>query len=202
MKRNLLLLAVMILVAFGFTVAQAQDNGIPDTLYLELYPGDDGVAGYPADVRFNLRITNDIPDPCIDSIAGILIPLCFTSTNAGANLRVTAAKNNTNLPPFPLSILENSIFRPMPDVYFPVEANWMYDYASDFSGREWDTRVLDLVGPDPMNPRDDIFWMSIVPTGTPDQRFPGGSRLLTATMTFEIDDNTTICLDTCFWPPT
>ncbi|UCB51660.1 MAG: hypothetical protein JSV10_06625, partial [Candidatus Zixiibacteriota bacterium] len=96
MKRNLLLLAVMIWVAFGFSLAHAvqdpNDNGVADTLYLEVWPGDDGLFGYPADVRFPMYITSDIPDPNIDSIAGIVIPLCFTSTNAGANITIAAAK--------------------------------------------------------------------------------------------------------------
>lgn len=195
MKRNLLLLAVMIWVALGLTLAQAQDNGVPDTLYLEVYPGDEMIYGYPADVRFNLRVTNDIPDPDIDSIAGMVIPLCFTSSNTGANAQLDLTKNNANLPPFPDSMLENSVFRPMPDIYAPTEPNWMFDYAAAGMGEEWATRILDIG-------TGDHFWISLAPTGTPDKRFPGGSRLLTATMTFTIVDTTTICIDTCFWPPT
>jgi hypothetical protein len=45
------------------------------------------------------------------------------------------------------------------------------------------------------------FWLSMVPTGTADQRYPGGSRVLTATITFTVDDTTTVCLDSCLWPP-
>ncbi|GAF99211.1 unnamed protein product, partial [marine sediment metagenome] len=44
MKRNFLLLAVMILVAFGFSLAQGgqhpNDNGVADTLYLEVWSDD------------------------------------------------------------------------------------------------------------------------------------------------------------------
>ena len=194
MKRSFLVLVVMIWAAFGFSVATAQDNGVPDTLYLEVYPGDDMIYAYPADVRFNLRVTNDIPDPDIDSIAGMVIPLCFTSSNPLANVRIEAAKNHADVYPFP--DLENSIFRHMPSMADPQEHNWMMDLSELWwIGPDWDTRILDIGG-------GDHFWMNLVPTGTPDQRFPGGSRVLVATMTFTVDDSVTICIDTCFWPPT
>jgi hypothetical protein len=134
-------------------------------------------------------VTNDIPDPYIDSIAGIVIPLGFTSSNAAANAVIPASKNNTDLYPFP--DLENSIFRHMPSMADPQEENFMMDYAEHMIGLDWDTRILDLG-------TGDHFWMSLVPTGTSDQRFPGGSRVLLATMTFEVEDTTTICIDTCF----
>jgi hypothetical protein len=189
MKRNLPLLAVVIWVALGLTLAQAQDNGVPDTLYLEVYPGDDIVHGYPADVRFNLRVTNDIPNPLIDSIAAFVIPLCFTSSNAAANVVIPASKNNVNLYPFP--DLENSIFRHMPSMADPQERNWMMDLSEQMVGREWDTRILDIG-------TGDHFWMSLVASGSPDQRFKGGSRVLVATMTFTVVETTTVCIDTCF----
>ena len=193
MKRSLLGLAVMIWVAFSFAVAQAQDNGVPDTLYVEVYPGDDMIYEYPADVRLNLRVTNDIPDPLIDSIAGIVIPLCFTSSNAAANVTIPASKNNTHLYPFP--DVDNSIFRHMPTMDDPQEQNFMMGYAEPMAGQEWDTRILDIGD-------GDHLWLSLIATGTPDQRFPGGSRVLTATMTFTIEETTTVCVDSCFWPPT
>ena len=192
MKRSFLVLAVMVWVIFGFSSATAQDNGVPDTLYLEVYPGDDVVYGYPVDVRFNLRVTNDIPDPFIDSIAGMSIPLCFTSSNAAANALVPASKNNTNLYPFP--DLENSIFRHMPSMDDSQERNFMMDYAEQMTGVDWDTRILDLGG-------GEHFWMSLVPTGVADQRFPGGSRVLIATMTFSLEDTATVCIEDCYWPP-
>lgn len=193
MKRNLPLLAVVIWVALGLTFAQAQDNGVPDTLYLEVYPGDDGLYGFPADVRLNLRVTSDIPDPAVDSLAGIVVPLSFSSTNPSANAQIEASKNNTNCYPFP--DLNNSVFRHMPDMYTAAERNWMMDLSEQLLGLDWDTKILDIG-------TGDRFWISLVSSGTPDQKFRGGSRLLTATMTFTIVDTTTICIDTCFWPPT
>jgi len=201
MKRNLLLLAVMTWMAFGFTIAQAQDNGIPDTLYLESWPPDEGLFWPPPwDVRIAAYVTNDIPDPTIDSIAGIVMPLCFTSSNPAANARIPSAKNNIDLYPFPT--IANSVFRH----FFgdtpgdTLVHNFMMDYSQDFSDRPWDTRILDLGCTPPCD--GNRFFLSIVPTGTGDQRFPGGSRVLIATVTFTIDDSTVICLDSCFWPPT
>ncbi|MGB7063327.1 MAG: putative Ig domain-containing protein, partial [Candidatus Zixiibacteriota bacterium] len=197
MKRNLLLLAVMIWVAFGFSLAQAvqdpNDPGVADTLYLEVYPGDDGLLAYPADVKFPMFITNDIPNAVTDSIAGIVIPLCFTSTNAGANATIDIAKNNTNIFPFP--DLENSIFQHLPtmDTLTATDRNFLMDIGYGF--KTWATRELVLTG-------GTTFWVSLIPSGSADPRFPGGSRVLTATVTFTIDDSTNICLDTCFWPPT
>ena len=195
MKRNLLVFAVTVLAVLGPpSFAQAQDNGVPDTLYLDVWPGDDVLCGPgPWDVRCNLWVTNDIPDPNIDSIAGLTIPLCFSSSNAAANATIAAGKNNTNVYPFPN--LDNSIFRHMPDMITREEENWLMLYSETLMGQEWDTRLLDVGA-------GDRFWFSIVPTGTADQKFPGGSRLLTATMTFTVDDSTNICIDTCFWPPT
>jgi len=169
------------------------DNGDCDSLILEVYPPDEHQAPFPVQVRFPMRVTNDIPNPYIDSIAGIVMPLCFTSSNPTANALLPAEKNHTDLYPFPN--LENSIFRHMPGMADPQERNFMMDYAEQMTGLEWDTRILDLGG-------GIHFWFSIVPTGTADQRFPGGSRVLVATMTFSLDDTSTICIDTCFWPPT
>jgi len=121
MRRIFLLLVMIVWAVFGFSGARAQDNGVPDTLYLDVYPGDDEVYGFPVDVRFNLRVTNDIPNPMIDSIAGFVIPLGFTSSNAAANAVIPASKNNVNVYPFP--DLENSIFRHMPSMADPQERN-------------------------------------------------------------------------------
>jgi hypothetical protein len=169
------------------------DNGVCDTLYIEVWLGDEWVVGFPSLVRFPIRVTSDIIDPAVDSLSAIVIPLSFTSTNPSANAQIQAAKNNTNLYPFP--DLENSIFRHLPSMADPQERNFMMDYSEQMMGQEWDTRILDLG-------TGDRFWMSLVPTGTADQKFPGGSRVVVATMTFTIIDTTTICIDTCFWPPT
>jgi hypothetical protein len=200
MRRNLLVpawlvvgVALMIGQAWAQCPEDPNDNGLCDTLYIEVWPWDDWTMSFPHVVRFPIRVTNDVPDPGSDSLSGIVVPLSFTSTNPSANAQIQAAGNTTDLYPFP--DLDNSIFRHLPSMSDPQERNFMMDYAEQMIGLEWDTRILDLGA-------GDHFWLSIVPTGTADQRFPGGSRVLTATMTVTIWDSTKICLDSCFWPPT
>jgi hypothetical protein len=197
----------MVWVAFGFSLAYGaqdpNDNGVADTLYLESWPGDERLEGQgPWEVMIDVYVTNDIPDPAIDSIAGFVIPLCFFSTNEpSANCHVCPTRNNcgaSDLHPFPEPILENSIFRHKPSMADPQIRNWMMDLSAAFMGWEWDTRILDYSG----DPTPNNYWVSLVPTGTQDQRFSGGSRILIFTATFCIEDSTNICLDTCFWPPT
>jgi hypothetical protein len=191
-------LLLWILLFVGSSWAQCpedpNDNGVCDTLYIEIWPGDDLPVSFPHYARFPIRVTNDIPDASIDSIAGFVIPLCFTSANPSANAEIEANKNNGNLYPSP--DLNNSIFRHLPSMEDPQERNFMMDLSEPYYlGLAWDTRILDIGG-------GDHFWMSLVASGSQDQRFKGGSRVLVATMTFTIIDTTTICIDTCFWPPT
>ncbi|UCB52663.1 MAG: hypothetical protein JSV10_00800 [Candidatus Zixiibacteriota bacterium] len=168
------------------------DPGDCDSFHVDVYPADQYQLSFPAHVRFPMRVTNDIPDPYIDSIAGIVVPFCFASSNPAANAVIDPNHNNTNV--YPLSDLNQSIFRHLPSMEYPTERNLMMDLSEPGLGLEWDTRILDLGG-------GAHFWMSLVPTGTPDQRFPGGSRVLTVTATFTVEDTTTVCIDTCFWPP-
>ncbi|MGB2982042.1 MAG: dockerin type I repeat-containing protein [Candidatus Zixiibacteriota bacterium] len=199
MRRSPLVLACLVFgVVCFFSQSWAQcpedpnDNGVCDTLYIEIWPGDDWVEGFPHIVRFPIRVTNDIPDPDIDSIAGMVVPLSFASTNPLANAQIEAARNTADLHPFP--DLDNSIFRHMPSMVDPQERNWMMDLSEQMVGREWDTRILDIG-------TGDHFWMSLVASGSQDERFKGGSRVLLATATFTIEDTTTICIDSCHWPP-
>ncbi|MGB7060899.1 MAG: hypothetical protein WBF13_00925, partial [Candidatus Zixiibacteriota bacterium] len=200
MRRSPLALACLVFgAACFFSQSWAQcpedpnDNGVCDTLYIEIWRDDDTPwPPFPHFVRFPIRVTNDIPDPDIDSIAGIVIPLCFTSTYAGANATIDIAKNNTNHFPFP--DLENSIFQHLPtmDTLTATDRNFLMDISYGYL--TWNTRELVLDG-------GTTFWMSLIPSGSANPRFPGGSRVLTATMTFTILDTTTICIDSCFWPP-
>jgi hypothetical protein len=65
--------------------------------------------------------------------------------------------------------------------------------ADNVSG--WDFIALDL------GDQNSNFFLYLVPTGSPDQRWWEGSRVLLLTMTFRLQDTTTIRIDTCFWPP-
>jgi hypothetical protein len=167
------------------------DNGDCDSLLLEVYPPDRSQAPFPAQVRLPMRVTNDIPNPAIDSIAGMTIQLGYNSSNPAANARAEAAYNNTNLYPFP--DLDNSIFRHLPGMDDPQEHNWMMDLAEQETGVDWDTRILDTSF-------ENRIFCSLIPTGMRDQRFCGGSRVLVATFTFTLEDTTTICIDTTFFP--
>jgi hypothetical protein len=197
MKRSVLLsvAGMVFLLLAGIVEAQCpedwNDNGVCDTLYVQTYPPDQSQVSFPAQVRFPMRVTNDIPNPYIDSIVGMVFVHHYASSNPAANLRADAAYNNTNLYPFP--DLENSVFRHLPTMQFPQERNWMMDLSEQGTGLEWDTRILDL-GPFP-----DRFYFSIIQTGVSDQRFSGGNRVLTATITVTLDDTTTICIDTTWW---
>ncbi|NIN65163.1 MAG: hypothetical protein GTO63_10775, partial [Anaerolineae bacterium] len=44
-------------------------------------------------------------------------------------------------------------------------------------------------------------WLTVVPTGAPDQRWWESDRVLLATMTMRIEDTMEVCVDTTFWPP-
>jgi len=164
------------------------DHGICDTLYKEVWPGDQ-IFDYPGPdfARVPLHVTHDVPDPLVDSIAGFTIPLCFTHTNTSKYCSLSAYWNNTDLYPYPT--IDRSIFR-----HLDGETNWMMALSERMDGSDWDTRILTLDG-------TSHFWLSMFPTGQQDQRFEEGSRVLLATMTFKLEDTMTICIDTCFSPP-
>jgi hypothetical protein len=90
-----------------------------------------------------------------------------------------------------------SIFRHLPSVQDPQIYNRMLDLGSRYLDEEWDFRFLDL------GDQVSVFWLSLVPTGSADQRWWEGSRTLLATMTFKVDleDTMRLCIDSCFWPP-
>jgi hypothetical protein len=200
MKRNLLLLAVMVTALFGFySLSAAQcpqdpnDNGICDTIYVEAWCADTVYWGPAPTVQYvhvPILVTHDVPNAAIDSIAAFVIPLCVTSSNAAANAVLLASENTTNLYPFPN--LDKSIFRHLNCP--PLMSNWMMTLSESLTGLDWDTRILDLTG-------GLHFWMALFPTGSADQRFGAGSRVLLASMKFQLEDSTMLCIDSCFWPP-
>ena len=72
----------------------------------------------------------------------------------------------------------------------------MMDLSEQGMGLDWDTRILYLPG----DGGQGKIMCSLIPTGTHDQRFCGGSRVLVATFTFAVEDSTTICIDTTWFP--
>jgi len=187
---------MMLLGLAGFVGAQCPqdslDSGVCDTLYVETFPGDEEFdSPGPHFVRVPIYVTHDVPDPTIDSIRGFVIPLCYTHTNTSVYCSLSGYWNNTNLYPDP--DLDQSIFRHFIENQDTVVHNWMMDLSQRMDGSEWDLVTLNLDG-------TSHFWLGMIPMDW-DQKFGEGSRVLLATMTFKLEDTTTICIDTCFWPP-
>lgn len=204
MSRNLLFVTTMglILLAWSTSVwaecpGQPNDSGICDTVYVEVYECDTVLAGETRRVRVPIRITHDIVDPLVDSLKGIVIPICFSTSNPAAQCFLDPEYNRcggADLFPYPESMLDRSIFRHLPDMATAAERNWMMDLSALNVELAWDMRTLDLQG--------QHFWLAVIALGAPDQSFGRGSRVLLATMTFTVGDTMTVCLDSCFWPPT
>jgi hypothetical protein len=78
---------------FGVTgSAGAQDSGVPDTLYVEVYPLDSVTAGL---VRVPLYVTHDI----VDSVAGSMISLCWHLAAPAIYCSTSGWWNNARLYP-------------------------------------------------------------------------------------------------------
>jgi hypothetical protein len=170
---------------FGLAgMAWAEDSGIPDTLYAEVYPPDTFTTVF---VRVPLYVTHDIVDPATDSIAAFMIPLCYEHTNPATYCSLSLWWNNVSLYPSPER--ERSIFR-----HLDGETNWMMNLAEQGQGEEWDFLYLDL------GDETSHFWFSMGVRDA-DRLFEEGNRVLILTLTFKVKDSTTICIDTCFWPP-
>jgi len=166
---------------------EPNDNGECDTLYIEVHPPDVLFTGPGHLVQVPIRVTHDISDAIVDSITGFLIPLCYTHSNPSKFCSLSSYWNNTNLYPWP--DLDQSTFR-----HLDGETNWMMWVSEHSPVRPWDYIMLDLDG-------ISHFWLAMAATGMGDQRFWGGSRVLVATMTFRVEDTMTVCIDSCFWPP-
>lgn len=183
-------------IAWGQCEADPNDRGECDTLYIEPWPDDVHLQGSPPYlVRVPLYVTCDLVD-FLDSIRAFVIPLCYTHSNTSKYCSVSSWWNTTELfgPPEG-DWADRTIFRHIIDGIDTLVHNRMMDLQYGFMGEEWDTRILELDG------QVSHFWLSLFPTGTQDKSWWEGSRILLATMTFKLEDSTTICIDTCFWPP-
>jgi len=194
---------VLLVLAPGLSSVYAQcpedtvDRGNCDTLTMICLDCEQTPGTGPWQVRFPLLITHDQTEPD-DSIAGFVIPLGWTLTNPAKYCSLDAYWNATSTlwvyPDF-----ARSIFRHILNESDPTDTimhNRMAQIGGDFSNRDWDTRVVD-VSTDGAYAR-----MSIVATGTEDQGWWEGDRVLLATLTYVIEDTMTMCIDTTFWPPT
>jgi hypothetical protein len=169
------------------------DRGICDTMYVEPWPDDVPLSGSPPHfIRVPIYVTCDVVNE-LDSIRGFVIPLCYTTDSPTKYCSLSAYWNTTSL----LSLAPNfprSIFRHIEGLA-DTARNRMADMAADFSGREWDSVILDLDG-------TGHFFLNMVQLGSADQGWWEGSRVLLATMTFKVEEQMRICMDSCLWPPT
>ena len=195
MKRNLLLLAVMILTVCLYSVGMAQcpqdvkDNGVCDTLYMQVWPvGNNPTFDTPGPdfALIPFYMTHDVPSDLVDSIAGVVIPVCYyKATNATKYCSLTAYWNNVNMSG---ANYARSIFRAL-----GTEMTWMKELYDDPNGPyDWSNKIINLDG-------TSHFWLSLIPTTQP--LVGTVNHKLTATMTFKLEDSMTICIDSCFWPP-
>jgi hypothetical protein len=201
MKRCCLLVSVLLLagcakVAWGQCPWDEYDRGECDTIYIEPWPADTLMTGDgPWLVRVPIYVTNDVVD-FRDSIMGFVVPLCYTHSNPSKYCSVSEYWNTTTtLWPAP-DFSTRSVFRHIIEGTDTLHHNRMADLATDFSGRDWDFRVVNLE-----SGLSGHFWLALVPVTSEDQRWWEGSRVLLGTMTFKVQDSLSICIDTCFWPP-
>jgi hypothetical protein len=193
MRRTLLSICLVVVGCLFFAQSWAvcpeepNDNGECDTLHVDIYPADQEPAGDPPHfVRFPIRVTHDIVDPATDSLAGFGIPLCYTHSNPSAYCSLTDWWNTTSLNPYDPA-MERSIFRDLDE-----ESNLLYDIYGGLPPYPY--IQLDLDG-------TSHFYFAIISTEPSHQRISDGSRMLIATMTFKMEDTASICIDSCFWPP-
>jgi hypothetical protein len=200
MRRSGLFLVGVIILTFAWCALSFSqcpedplDNGECDTLDVICLDNLQSGPG-PYTVRFPLLVTNDVPDPLVDSIAGFVVPLSWTRTNPAAYCSMSDYWNTT----FMLWVIpgfERSVFRHIVEDGDTLYHNRMAQMAADFSGREWDTYIQDISTDPP------FFRMALVPSGSPDQRWWEGYRTLLITMTFQVQDTMHLCIDSTFWPP-
>jgi len=166
-----------------------RDNGVCDTLYVNVFAPDTLFTGPEQLVRVPIFVTHDVPDPNVDSLASMTIPLCYTHTNATKYCSLSSYWNRAVYagPGFPRSIFRHLVL-PSGDTIH----NYMMDRYEQNPQSEW-THIFLLL--------DDTshFWFTI--SAFTKQRFGEERRALLATMTFRVEDTMTICLDSCFWPP-
>ncbi len=199
-RRYLCALAWLTVLALAASVTYAQcpedliDNGICDTLYVKVWDADTLFAGDPWVVRVPMYVTHDVPDPLADSISGLVVPVCYTHTNSAAYCSLPGWRNTASMLWVLCDFTCRSIFRDLPCNSYPEVHNRMLHMNEDgVSG--WDCVFLDL------GDQVSQFFLSMVPCGSTDQRWWEGSRVLLATMTFQVEDTMTVCIDSCFWPP-
>jgi hypothetical protein len=181
-------------ISWGVCPEDTLDRGECDTMYVEPWSADTVLEGDPPYlVRVPIFVTNDLADVW-DSISAFVIPLCYNHSNPSKYCSLSTYWNMHGalylLPWFST----RSIFRHIVEGTDTLHHNRMADMAGDFSFRDWDVANIQLDG-------TSHFRLSMIATGTSDQLWWEGSRVLLATLTFKLEDTMEVCIDTCFWPP-
>jgi hypothetical protein len=167
------------------------DRGICDTMYVEPWPDDIPTQGEsPYFIRVPIYVTCDVVNE-LDSITGFVIPLCYTTDQAESYCSLSAYWNTISMLPF-FPDFSRSIYRHIEGTTDTVR-NRMADMAADYLGREWDYIDFNFDG-------TSHFWLSMLSSSGSDQRWWEGSRVLLLTMTFKVEHDMEICIDTCLWP--
>jgi hypothetical protein len=131
-------------------------------------------------------------------------PFTWSTNNPSKFCTLTSTK--TVLFDF-LPDFSKSIFRHIEKGVGDTAFNRMAEMANDFSGRDWDNILFDyssdttdveIGGEHVIRPN---FRLALISGGGADQLWWEGNRVLLATMTFMVEDEMTICIDTVFWPP-
>jgi hypothetical protein len=148
-----------------------------------------------------------------DSIAAFVVPLAWTCTNPAVYCSLSGHWNENAMSPydprFPRSIWRH--FHPS-----ELDSNRMAWLAGKSQGLEWSTTILNMTsdsswyyfvrGVPPHAQDDSVYtpprmWLTMVPFGLTNRRWWEGDRTLLTTFTFRLEDSTTICIDSTFWPP-
>jgi hypothetical protein len=188
LKTSLVLGMLLFSLCTGFVRAQCpeqpNDNGICDTMYLEVYPPDTLFSGPGHLVRVPIYVTHDQTDP-IDSIVSFLLPLYHTHTNPTKYCLISDDWNNVALSGPDLS---RSVFRHLNG-----------NVRNRFLDMEDPTGWFGYVDTESFDLSFAMLWFRFY-----DDRSPAwweGSRVLYATITLMLEDTMTICIDSTDWPP-
>lgn len=185
------IIGISLLICFskgwGACPEQPNDNGICDTLYVEVYPWDVFFTNPGQLVRVLIKVTHDNPNT-LDSIAGFVTPFSFTHTNPTKYCSLSSYWNNSTNFNNPRNIFRHLVANG------DTVHNWMMDQYQKGNGEEWNLIDLSLDG-------TANFWLAMMPFSLEDPKFGEGSKVLIATMTFKVEDTMSICIDSCFWPP-
>ncbi|MGB8657989.1 MAG: dockerin type I domain-containing protein [Candidatus Zixiibacteriota bacterium] len=178
--------AVLILWPTGVSLGQCpvpNDNGICDTVSVQGYPPDLRFTGAGQLVRVPIFVTHDVTGD-VDSLAAVLIPLCYTHTNPTKYCSLSTYWNTLTYtsPRGILSDLDAT-------THNYIKSLESHCVAYPLSGLALDVSTAGR-----------YFRLSWMGASDCEQRWGSTNHALSAIMTFRVEDTMTVCLDTCFWP--